>query len=72
MTTVHRKMPIYEFEIRWQHLAGEDPDARLHKVIHARSVPNALTRFYRAMTEEGYGKSRKGFHIIEVSNKDIT
>lgn len=69
---MHRKMPICEFEVSWHDLAGEDPGALIRTVIHARSVPNALTRFYRAMAESGRGKSRQGFHIIEVANKGLS
>lgn len=66
-----RKTPSYEFTITWRYLDGDHPEVVLHDTIHAVSVPNALTRFYREMAESGYGKSRQGFHIMEVANESI-
>lgn len=66
-----RKTPLYEFTVTWQYLKGSDPDKVLRTAVFALSVPHALTRFYRERIEEGYGKSRQGFHILEIANESI-
>jgi hypothetical protein len=66
-------MPQHEFRVTWLHLAGDDPTVLSHMTIQATSVPNALTRFYAAMREQGHGKGREraGFHVLSMSNMSL-